>query len=69
MRAAIGDKVVVLSHHVGARDRRRTAIILAVEGEDGGPPYLVRWEDGHESTFTPAPGAVIEHYPALLAGT
>jgi hypothetical protein len=69
MRAAIGDKVVVRSRHIGARDRSRTAIILAVEGDGGGPPYLVRWEDGHESTFVPAPGAEIEHYPALLMGS
>jgi len=68
MRAAIGDKVVVLSHHVGARDRTRVALVLAVEGEDGGPPYLVRWEDGHESRLTPAAGAVIEHYPVVMTG-
>jgi hypothetical protein len=68
MRAAIGDKVVVLSHHVGARDRERSAIILAVEGEAGGPPYFVRWEDGHESTITPGPDAVVEHYPMAGPG-
>jgi len=68
MRAAIGDKLVVRSRCIGARDRPRTAIILAVEGEGGRPPYLVRWDDGHESTVTPAPGAVVEHYPATLAG-
>jgi len=67
MRAAIGDKIVVLAHHVGARGRTRTAIILAVEGENGAPPYLVRWEDGHESTFVPGPEALVEHYPAMAA--
>jgi hypothetical protein len=68
MRAAIGDKIVVLGHHVGARDRTRSAIILAVEGEDGGPPYFVRWEDGHESTLAPGPGAFVEHYPVVATG-
>jgi hypothetical protein len=69
MRAAIGDKVVVVSHHVGARERRRRAIILAVEGDDGRPPYLVRWEDGHESTFVPGAGAFVEHYPVVVTGS
>ncbi len=64
MRAAIGDKIVVLGHHVGARERRRSAVILAV-GDDGRPPYFVRWEDGHESTFTPSLDAVVEHYPVV----
>ena len=68
MRAAIGDKVVLLTHHVGARERKRTAIVLAVEGPSGEPPYLVRWEDGHESTLTPGVDAVIEHYPMEVVG-
>ena len=68
MRAAIGDKVVLLTHHVGARERKRTAIILAVEGHNGGPPYLVRWEDGHESRLTPGVDAMIEHYPMAVVG-
>jgi hypothetical protein len=66
MRAAIGDKIVVLGHHVGARQRQRSAVILAV-GEGGHPPYFVRWEDGHESTFTPGLDTVVEHYPAVMA--
>jgi hypothetical protein len=67
MRAAIGDKVIVPVRHVGARQRERSAMILAVEGEDGGPPYFVRWDDGHEATFAPPVGASIEHYPAVPA--
>jgi len=65
MRAAIGDKIVVQSHHVG--EAERGAVILAVEGEDGGPPYLVRWDDGHESVFFPGSDATVEHYPASPA--
>jgi Domain of unknown function (DUF1918) len=66
MRAAVGDKIVVRGQHVG--DHGRNAMILAVEGPDGGPPYLVRWdEDGHESVFFPGPDAVVEHYPAPQA--
>lgn len=64
MRAAVGDRLVVRAHRVGEHDRG--AEILAVEGEDGGPPYLVRWdEDGHEGLMFPGADAVVEHYPAV----
>jgi hypothetical protein len=62
MRAVIGDKIVVRSHHVGEPDRE--ALILDVEGVEGGPPYRVRWgDDGHEGVFFPGPDAAVEHYP------
>lgn len=62
MRAAVGDRIVVMGHRVG--DQERHALILAVEGPDGGPPYLVRWdESGHEGVFFPGPDSVVEHYP------
>lgn len=65
MRAAIGDRIVVMGHHVG--DSKREALILAVEGEDGGPPYLVRWDDtDHEALFFPGSDSVVEHYPATI---
>ena len=68
MRAAVGDRIVVMGHHVG--NPKREAVILAVEGEDGGPPYRVRWEDtGHEGLFFPGPDSVIEHYPATAASS
>jgi uncharacterized protein DUF1918 len=63
MRAAVGDKIVVRGHHVGEPDR--DAVILAVEGPDGSPPYRVRWsDDGHEGVFFPGADAVVEHHPA-----
>lgn len=63
MRAAVGDHILVMSHHIG--ESKREAQILAVEGEDGGPPYRVRWSDtGHEALFFPGPDSVIEHSPA-----
>jgi hypothetical protein len=64
MRAAIGDRIVVRGHKVGEHDRQ--AQILAVEGKDGAPPYLVRWDDtGQEGLVFPGPDAVVEHYPAV----
>ena len=63
MRAVIGDKIVVRGHRIGEADR--DAVILAVEGPDGAPPYRVRWsDDGHEGVFFPGSDAVVEHYPA-----
>jgi len=68
MRAAVGDRLVVRGHHVG--DHERVALVLAVEGDDGGPPYLVRWDDDeHESTFFPGSDTVVEHYPSLDPNT
>ena len=62
MRAAVGDKIVVRGHRVGQRDRE--AVVLAVEGADGGPPYLVRWNDDEtEGVYFPGADAVVEHYP------
>jgi hypothetical protein len=64
MRAVIGDKLVVAGRHVG--EPAQQALVLAVEGENGEPPYLVRWEwDGHEGLFFPGPDVSVEHYPAV----
>ena len=58
MKAKSGDRVVVKGHRVG--DPPREAKILAVEGEDGEPPYRVRWEDdGHEGVFFPGSDASV----------
>jgi hypothetical protein len=66
MRAAIGDKIVVRGPHVG--DPERDGVILAIEGPNGEPPYVVRWDDGHESVFFPGPDADVEHLPAAPGG-
>ena len=59
MKAQVGDELVVKGRHVGDPDR--TGVIIEVIGQAGGPPYLVRWSDGHESSFFPASGTVTEH--------
>ena len=51
MKAQVGDELVVKVRHVGDPDR--TGVIIEVIGQAGGPPYLVRWSDGHESSFFP----------------
>ena len=56
MRAKKGDWLVVESAVVDRPTRR--GIVLEVEGTDGTPPFLVRWEDnGHEGLVFPGPDA------------
>ncbi|GAA4143271.1 hypothetical protein GCM10022416_33150 [Actinomadura keratinilytica] len=38
----------------------RVGEIIEVRGDDGSPPYVVRFEDGHEALCFPGPDAVIE---------
>jgi hypothetical protein len=59
MKARVGDELIVRGHHVGDADRR--GVIAEVHGGDGAPPYLVRWSDGHESSFVPSSGTVAGH--------
>jgi hypothetical protein len=62
MRAQSGDELTVRGRHQGDEDRHGT--ILRVDGEDGAPPYLVHWRDGHESVFYPAAGTEVDHHAA-----
>ena len=62
MRAVVGDVLVIKGHRVG--EPERNAEVLEVRGDDGGPPYLVRWSaDGHEGLFFPSTDATVEHRP------
>ena len=61
LHARVGDILVVRGAHVGERDRR--AVIEEVQGQDGGPPYLVRWTGEHDERphlYFPGPDASIE---------
>ncbi|HZD22301.1 MAG TPA: DUF1918 domain-containing protein [Acidimicrobiia bacterium] len=59
MHAKPGDQLVVSGHRVGERSRR--AEIIEVRGDQGSPPYYVRWSDGHESVVYPGPDIAVEH--------
>jgi uncharacterized protein DUF1918 len=50
MRANIGDVLVA------AGSASRTGLIIAVVGQDGAPPYVIKWlSDGHIAMVTPDP--------------
>jgi hypothetical protein len=61
MYAEVKDEIVVKGRHVGDEDRK--GVITEVHGENGAPPYLVRWDNGHESVFVPSSDTVVEHHP------
>lgn len=65
MRAEVGDQLTVHGRHQGDEDRHGE--IIKVEGPDGAPPYVVRWTDGHESTFFPSSDTKVTHHPARRA--
>jgi hypothetical protein len=57
MNATIGDRLLVHGNTVGERDRN--GIIIEIKGSDGGPPYTVRFDDGHTGLVFPGPDAVV----------
>lgn len=62
MQARVGDELVIQGRHVG--ESRRTGEIVEVRGTDGGPPYVVRWDDSGRTTLM-FPGTDCEiHHPA-----
>ncbi|HEX6195650.1 MAG TPA: DUF1918 domain-containing protein [Jiangellaceae bacterium] len=58
MRAEVGDRLHVHGRTVGLPDR--VGEIVEVRGSGGSPPYLVRFEDGHESLVFPGPDATVD---------
>ncbi|MET8473897.1 DUF1918 domain-containing protein [Streptomyces sp. NPDC006422] len=59
MRATVGDQLLVHGRIVGQHDR--VARIVEVLGADGGPPFRVRFDDGHEAIMSPGPDSVVRH--------
>lgn len=59
MKAQVGDRLIVKGVHLG--DPERNGVITEVHGENGAPPYLVRWGDGRETSFFPSSDAMVEH--------
>ena len=59
MRAQVGDQLVVEGRTTNVPQQRGE--VIEVRGEDGAPPYVVRWADGHEGLVYPGPDAHIVH--------
>ena len=58
MQAQVGDRLHVHGQKVGDAENRGQ--IVEVRGPDGGPPFLVKFEDGHEGLVFPGPDAFVE---------
>jgi len=59
LTAKPGDRLVVRGHHQG--ELPRDGEILKVLGKRGAPPFIVRWDDGHESEVFPASDMYVQH--------
>ncbi|HET9871465.1 MAG TPA: DUF1918 domain-containing protein [Propionibacteriaceae bacterium] len=60
MHASVGDRLHFQGKVVGLPDH--TAVIVETRGDGGGPPYLVRQDNGHETVVYPGPDAWVEHH-------
>lgn len=60
MYAHVGDELVIEGHRVG--QPRRCGTVLEVRGNEGGPPFLVRWDDSeHPTLLFPGSDCLIHH--------
>jgi hypothetical protein len=67
LRAENGDRLVIRGHRVGESERH--ADIIEVLGDDGAPPYVVRWiDDGRVTRILPGSDANVDRLsPARLS--
>lgn len=60
MFARVGDDLIIEGHEVGRP--RRMGRVEEARGDDGGPPYVVRWNDtGRTTLLFPGSDCRIEH--------
>ncbi|MDC5695982.1 DUF1876 family protein [Intrasporangium calvum] len=57
MQARVGDRIILAAEHID--EPTRDGEILEIRGDEGAPPYLVRWSNGHTGLIYPGPGAVL----------
>ncbi|MQA75942.1 MAG: DUF1918 domain-containing protein [Solirubrobacterales bacterium] len=65
MKLEVGDRVTVESE--STERSPRTGVVEEVIDEARAPRYRIRWDDGHESIYTPAAGAVSRAEPTEKA--
>lgn len=58
MKAQVGERLLIHGKTVGAGDH--AGEIIEVRGPDGSPPYVVRFDDGHEKLVFPGPDGMVE---------
>jgi len=56
MAFKVGKRVVAESESTGRRPR--SGVVEEVVRGDPSPRYRIRWDDGHESIYTPSAGAL-----------
>jgi hypothetical protein len=56
MAFTVGRRVVAESESTNRRPR--AGVVEEVLRGDPSPRYRIRWDDGHESTYTPSSGAL-----------
>ena len=59
MHATVGERLVIHGKQVGQSDRHGE--ILEVRGDNGAPPFFVRFDDGHETLLYPGADCELEH--------
>jgi hypothetical protein len=62
MTCKVGDRVVAESESTERAPRRGE--VIEVVREDPHPRYRIRWDDGHETIYTPAAGSLRVEVPA-----
>lgn len=66
MKATVGDKIVIMSRHLG--EPIREGEIVEVHGAEGEPPYVVKWlDDEHTGLIFPGADAHVEPHPTKEA--
>jgi hypothetical protein len=66
MEAMQGDRIIVRGRTVGSSDRH--GVIVEVRGQEGHPPYLVRFDDGHETVMYPGGDFAVERAHGAQTG-
>jgi hypothetical protein len=66
MRAKPGDRIILAAPITDGP--LRDGEVLEARGDDGAPPYLIRWSDGHEGLLFPGPGSVLRITPHDVEG-
>jgi hypothetical protein len=58
VKAKVGDRLITEGAHVDAP--RRVGYIVELTHPDGSPPYMVRWQDGHQTLCFPSSDSRLE---------